>query len=65
MPAVAREASYIFEHDPLYSGASYHGMWLQGKPHGQYVNELINPEVLLKRPSFPFFFSPILLFFGF
>lgn len=35
VPAAAREASYTYEHDPLYSGATYHGMWLHGKPHGQ------------------------------
>ena len=35
LPAVAREASYTYEHDPAYCGATYHGMWLQGKPHGQ------------------------------
>jgi len=34
-PAVAREASYTFEHDSAYQGATFHGMWLQGKPHGQ------------------------------
>ena len=35
LPAVAREASYTYEHDPVYCGATYHGMWLLGKPHGQ------------------------------
>ena len=35
MPAAAREATYTYEHDALYLGACYHGMWLRGKPHGQ------------------------------
>ena len=34
-PAAAREASYTYEHDTIYSGATYRGMWLNGKPHGQ------------------------------
>ena len=34
-PAAAREASYTYEHDTVYSGATYRGMWLNGKPHGQ------------------------------
>lgn len=34
-PAVAREASYTYEHDSVYRGATYYGMWLLGKPHGQ------------------------------
>ncbi|XP_068688097.1 alsin-like isoform X2 [Montipora foliosa] len=34
MPAAAREATYTYEHDSLYLGACYHGMWLRGKPHG-------------------------------
>ncbi|XP_015749042.1 PREDICTED: alsin-like [Acropora digitifera] len=33
-PAAAREASYTYEHDTIYSGATYRGMWLNGKPHG-------------------------------
>lgn len=33
-PAAAREASYSYGHDSVLRGASYHGMWLQGKPHG-------------------------------
>ena len=36
-PAVAREASYTYEHDAVYHGATYYGMWLLGKPHGQWV----------------------------
>lgn len=34
-PAAAREASYTYEHDTVYIGATYRGMWLNGKPHGQ------------------------------
>ena len=35
LPAVAREASYTFEQEGVFCGATYHGMWLNGQPHGQ------------------------------
>ena len=35
LPAAAREASYTFEQEGVFCGASYHGMWLNGQPHGQ------------------------------
>ena len=35
LPAAAREASYTFEQEGVFCGATYHGMWLNGQPHGQ------------------------------
>ena len=35
VPGAAREASYTYQSDNRYIGATYLGMWLYGKPHGQ------------------------------
>lgn len=34
VPAAAREASYTFEQEGVFCGATFHGMWLSGQPHG-------------------------------